>query len=64
MTVSEKIYNAGFDEGRNEGELQTLFKLLKKGIINFKQAAEEMGMSVTTFKKELDKLSLDYSAFI
>jgi hypothetical protein len=64
--------NSWFDEqfenaekkGEKKGELDTLFRLMKKGILTLKQAAEEMGMSVSKFKKELEKHSLDYSAFV
>lgn len=57
--LDDKLENA-----EKKGELDTLFRLMKKGILTLKQAAEEMGMSVSKFKKELEKHSLDYSAFV
>ena len=37
---------------------------MQKGILTIQQVAKEMGMSLTKLKKELEKYSLDYSAFI
>ena len=60
----DKQFENAEKKGEKKGELDTLFRLMKKGILTLKQAAEEMGMSVSKFKKELEKHSLDYSAFV
>lgn len=44
--------------------IETLYSLMQKGILTIQQVAKEMGMSLTKLKKELEKYSLDYSAFI
>ena len=51
-------------EGKKEGKLEALYSLMQKGILTLQQVAVEMGMSLTKLKKELEKHSLDYSAFI
>ena len=62
MTVSEKIYNAGRDDGLNEGlnkgKIEALLALVKNGLITLQQAAEQMGMSLEKFEKEAKNLAL------
>ena len=66
MTVSEKIYNAGLNNGKiegkiegiKEGEFKTLISLIKKGFLTLQQAAEQMGMSIENFEKEAKNLAL------
>ena len=53
MNVTEKIYNAGLDEGINIGKLKALFELIKKGIISMKQAAAEANMTIEEFSSQM-----------
>ena len=43
----------GRAEGRNEGSLETLIKLVKKGILSVDVAAAEAGMTVEEFEKKM-----------
>jgi hypothetical protein len=53
MTVTEKIYNAGLEEGHNEGKLQTLFELLKDGILTIEIAAKKANMTIEDFNNQM-----------
>ena len=44
----------GYTEGRNEGSLETLIKLVKKGILSVGVAAVEAGMTVEEFEKKME----------
>ena len=56
--------NKAEKKAKEEGKLEALYSLMQKGILTIQQVAVEMGMSLTKLKKELEKHSLDYSAFI
>ena len=56
--------NKAEKKGEIKGKLEALYSLMQKGILTLQQVAVEMGMSLTKLKKELEKHSLDYSAFI
>ena len=74
MNVTEKIYNAGLDEGKIEGKLEgklegkiegklegkieALLALVKDGLLTLQQAAERMGMPLEKFEKEAKNLAL------
>ncbi len=47
----EKGEKRGIVKGRTEGSMKTLLNLLKKGLINEDNAAEDMGMTVENFRK-------------
>ena len=51
-------------KGERKGKLEALYSLMQKGILTIQQVAAEMGMSLSKLKKELEKYSLDYSAFL
>ena len=53
MTVTEKIYNAGVDEGLNKGKLNTLFELIKDGIVTIEIAAKKANMSIEEFTNQM-----------
>ena len=53
MTVSERLYNEGHKDGREEGKLLSLFGLIKKGIITLSQAAEEANMTIQDFSNQM-----------
>ena len=46
-------YTEGRAEGRNEGSLETLIKLVKKGILSVDVAAAEAGMTVEEFEQKM-----------
>ena len=66
MNVTEKIYNAGLDEGKIEGKIEgklegkieALLALVKDGLLTLQQAAERMGMPLEKFEKEAKNLAL------
>lgn len=58
MNVTEKIYNAGLDEGKLEGKIEALLALVKDGLLTLQQAAERMGMPLEKFEKEAKNLAL------
>ena len=47
------------DEGKKEGRLELLLNMIKKGILSLKQAAEEMGMTVSQFKTAVKNLDIE-----
>ena len=49
-------FDKGVDAGRQEGILSTLYDLVKKGIIEIKEAAEQAGMSEAAFTAGMKKL--------
>ena len=51
-------------KGEEKGKLEALYSLMQKGILTIQQVAAEMGMSLSKLKKELEKYSMDYSAFL
>ena len=53
MTASEKVYNYGFNEGRNEGKLFTLFDLIKDGFLSIEIAAKKANMTVQDFSNQM-----------
>ena len=48
----------GRAEGREEGALQTLIKLVTKGILTLSQAAEEADMTVAEFEAKCGEIYL------
>ena len=56
--------NKAEKKGEEKGKLEALYSLMQKGILTIQQVAAEMGMSLSKLKKELEKYSLDYSAFL
>ena len=55
----EKDVQAGYDrgvcDGKQEGVLATLYDLVKKGLLEIRDAAVQAGMSETAFSKEMKK---------
>ena len=52
----------GIAEGRAEGKLDTLFSLVKKGILTESQGAREAELSLETFLEKMEKWSEKDSA--
>ncbi len=49
---NQEVYDANRrEEGREEGELLTLFKLAHKGLLSVDDAAREAGLTVEDFKE-------------
>ena len=46
-------------EGEKKGKLELLTNMIKKGILSLKQAAEEMGMTVSQFKTAVKNLAIE-----
>ena len=46
-------------EGEKKGKLELLANMIKKGILSLKQAAEEMGMTVSQFKTAVKNLAIE-----
>jgi hypothetical protein len=57
--IMEKIANEermeGIKEGRNEGKLQTLFDLVKDGILTISEAAKRANMTEANFSENMEK---------
>jgi hypothetical protein len=51
----EKIRMEGHEEGRREGALETLFGLVKDGIITISEAAKRADMTETIFVENMNK---------
>ena len=47
------------EEFTKEGKLELLANMIKKGILSLKQAAEEMGMTVSQFKTAIKNLAIE-----
>ena len=47
------------EEFTKEGKLELLANMIKKGILSLKQAAEEMGMTVSQFKTAVKNLAIE-----
>ena len=45
-------------EAKNQGSIETLMSLVKKGLLTIQQAAEQMGMPVEKLEKEAKNLAL------
>ena len=45
-------------EAKNQGSIETLMSLVKKGLLTIHQAADQMGMSVDKLEKEAKNLAL------
>ena len=45
-------------KGEKKGKIEILTKMVNRGIISLKQAAEQLGMSVEKFEKEAKNLAL------
>ena len=52
----ERTLNETREEGREEGALQTLIKLVTKGILTLSQAAEEADMTVAEFEAKCGEI--------
>ena len=52
----ERTLNETREEGREEGTLQTLIKLVTKGILTLSQAAEEADMTVAEFEAKCGEI--------
>ena len=48
------IYKIGLENGREEGSLQMLFQLVKKGRLSQSEAAEEAGLTEAEFLKKME----------
>jgi hypothetical protein len=53
--IMEKIANEERMEGRNEGKLQTLFDLVKDGILTISEAAKRANMTEANFSENMEK---------
>ncbi len=54
--VLDEIENRGRLKGNTEGELNFALRLIKKGLISLKQAAEELGMTPKKLEAALNNL--------
>ena len=55
--VLSEIENRGRLKGNTEGELNFALRLIKKGLITLKQAAEELGMTPKKLEAALNNLA-------
>ena len=55
--VLSEIENRGRLKGNTEGELNFALRLIKKGLISLKQAAEELGMTPKKLEAALNNLA-------
>ena len=55
--VLDEIENRGRLKGNTEGELNFALRLIKKGLITLKQAAEELGMTPKKLEAALNNLA-------
>ena len=50
------VYDQGKQEGRQEGELSMLFKLVAHGKLDLQTAAEQSGMTEEEFGREMERV--------